>query len=171
VSQSVVGYPRCSPGLATLTAHQGSSGLWPICVKRSVACRSHHVTNRVSRKNASPREEDQAHPVAQEDHTQVHAAATGRPERRRCCSGRGYGDAPATVTLGNTRRGMDDKLRRVLALLERHAPPAMASLQAAIPRGLRELQPGAPLIVVDVETHDWVEDKFKPVHLVYNVID
>jgi hypothetical protein len=51
----------------------------------------------------------------------------------------------------------------VLALLERHAPPEMASLRAAIPRGLSELQPGAPLIVVDVEVHDWVEDKFKPV--------
>jgi hypothetical protein len=57
---------------------------------------------------------------------------------------------------------MDDKLRRVLALLERHAPPEMASLRAAIPRGLSELQPGAPLIVVDVEVHDWPVRKFAP---------
>jgi predicted ATPase len=58
-----------------------------------------------------------------------------------------YADAPAAATIDNTRRGMDDKLRRVLELVARHAPPAMASLQAAIPRGLRELQPGA---------HQWV---------------
>jgi hypothetical protein len=76
-----------------------------------------------------------------------------------------YADAPATATLGNTRRGMDDKLRRVLELVAHHAPPAMASLQAAIPRSLGELRPGAPLIVVDVEVHDWPHMQFQPTWL------
>jgi hypothetical protein len=76
-----------------------------------------------------------------------------------------YADAPATATLGNTCCGMDDKLRRVLELVAHHAPPAMASLQAAIPRSLGELRPGAPLIVVDVEVHDWPHMQFQPTWL------